>query len=329
MLAELRAVLEADLPAQDDAVKLSGILYDRCYSHSILDAGLVGQALPPANPDLTGALSPETGDTEAAWQAKAPAPPSPDLTDALAAANQSRGAWVEGWRIDQVLDDGRILARKSGALRSFLPGQYVTSRGLGSGPEEGMEITVFMTPGSADFQQMFYWAFGETISEFEPSASVLRIYWNIQVPGAPRLMEALTRELNRFQLPFRFKCLNHTSHFPRRDAAVLYIHRRYYPIAALLVERVHGEVRQWLNQSTPLFTRPLSHGLALAENPGESFGNHRCAILAAAMTASRGQAVEARLDEVRRQFQERGLSLDTPWLNANSPGDYEYPFALE
>ena len=300
MFEELRAVLAADLPAQDDAVRLSRILYDRCYTHSIFER-----------------------------QAEAPAPLEPDLTEALVAANQGRTAWVEGWRIDQMLDDGRIGARKDGALRSFLPGQYVTSRGMGSGLEEGLEIRVYVTAGSADFQQMYYWAFGETVSDYEPGQSALRIYWNIQAEGAPRLMAALTRELNRFQLPFRFKCLNRASQFPRRDAAVLYIHRRFYPIAALLVERVHSEVRQWLNQSTPLFTRALAHGLALAEDPGESFGNHRCTILAAAMTASRGQAVEARLDEVRRQFAERGLSLEAAWLNANSAGGYEYPFITE
>jgi hypothetical protein len=306
MLAELTAVLEADLPAQDDAAKLSGTLYDRCYTHSILDEKLERQA-------------------------EAPAPPKPDLTEALAAANQGRTAWVEGWRIDQTLDDGRIVARKNGAARSFLPGQYITSRGMGSGPEEALEITVFVTPGAADIQPAFYYAFGETVSEYEPGESLLRVYWNIQAEGAPRLMETLTRAFNRFQIPFRFKCLNHASHFPRRDAAVLYIHSRYYPIAAMLVERVHGEVLPWLNESTPLFTKPLSRGLALAEDPGDSFGKHRCAILAGAMAASCGRAVEDRLAEVRRQFEERGLSLDAPWLNsislnANSPGRYEYPF---
>jgi hypothetical protein len=93
------------------------------------------------------------------------------------------------------------------------------------------------------------------------------------------------------------------------------------------VETVHGEVLPWLSRSTPLFTRQLAHGLALAEDPGDSFGKHRCAILAGAMEASRGRAVEERLAEVRRHFEERGLSLDAPWLNAGSCGQYEYPIS--
>jgi hypothetical protein len=297
MLAELTAILAADLPTQEDAAKLSEILYSRCYTRSILDAGAVGQTA------------------------------SADLTQDLAAANRSRSAWVEGWRIDQMLDDGRIVARKNGAARSFLPGDYITHRGLGSGPEEGGEITVYVMPGTTGLQPSFYYAFGETIADRDPAGNTLRFYWNIQAPGAPKLMEALTRELNRFQLPFRFKCLNNASYFPRRDAAVLYIDRRYYPITAMLVERVHSEMRPWLNESTPLFAKPLAQGLALAEDPGDSFGKHRCAILADAMAASHGRTVEDRLAEVRRRFEERGHSLDSPWLNANSSAQYEYPFA--
>jgi len=247
-----------------------------------------------------------------------------DLTEALKAANGSRSKWVEGWRIDQVLDDGRIVARKNGTERAFLPGEYITHRGLGAGPKEGSDITVFVAAGSSEIQPAFYYAFGETIGDAEP-AEILRFYWNIQPEGAPRLMKALTRELNRFQLPFRFKCLNNTSFFSRRDAAVLYIDPRYYFVTALLVESVHSEVLRYLNAGTPLFTKPLAHGLALAEDPGDSFGQHRCAILGGAMTASRGKPVQERLAEVRRRFEERGLSLDTPWLNPNSPGRYEYP----
>jgi hypothetical protein len=52
---------------------------------------------------------------------------------------------------------------------------------------------------------------------------------------------------------------------------------------------------------------------------------HRCAILAAAMVASCGTPVEQRLEEVRRCFAERGLSLDSPWLNPNSAETYGYP----
>ena len=258
------AILEADLPGQDDAGSLSEVLYRRCYMHSILD--------PPA----------------AAHDGAADG----DLTAALTAANAGRAAWDEGWRIDQVLDGGRILARKGGAARTFLPGEYLTHRGLGAGPAGEKPVSIFLPEGSAEMQPGYYHAFGETAGEFEEGERVLRFYWNVSADGAPRLMEAVTRDFNRFQVPFQFKCGNRAGHYPRRDAAVLYLHGRYYAMAALLVERVHAGIGAWLNAGTPLFARRLADGLGFAEDPGDSFGQNRAKILAEAMTATRGQPVE-------------------------------------
>jgi hypothetical protein len=108
----------------------------------------------------------------------------------------------------------------------------------------------------------------------------------------------------------------------------LYLGQRYYAIAALLVERVHAQMREWLNPGTPLFARHLADGLGFAEDPGESFGKHRCKILAEAMTATHGKPAEERFEELRRQFERRGLSLDRPWLNPGSVDCYEFPFPV-
>ncbi len=298
MHGELAAILAADLPGQDDAAKLAEILYRDCYARSILDSTRVGN-----------------GDT-----------PNQDLTSILVAANRSRPVWDEGWRIDQILDEGRILATKGAAVRSFLPGEYLTHRGLGFGPEAEKKVSIFLPEGSADTQAGFYHVFGETAADFEDDQRPLRFYWNVSVEGAPHVTEALSGELNRFQIPFHFKCGSQSAHYPRRDAAVLYLQRRYYAIAALLMERVHARLGPWLSPGTPLFTRRFADGLGFAEDPGESFGKHRCTILAEAMAASRGQPVEERLQEVRHQFERRGLSLDRPWLNAGSRDSYEFPF---
>jgi hypothetical protein len=299
MLEELRAILSADLPRQDDADRLTDVLYGSCYIRSILD--------PPPAADPAG---------------------DRDLTSLLTAANAGHAAWDEGWRIDKLLDGGRILARKGNAARSFLPGEYLTRGGLGTALKDGKPVAVFLPPGSTDTQPGFYHAFGDTAGDFDIGEQTLRFYWNVSAEGAPRLTEAVTREFNRFQTAFQFKCGIRAAHYPRRDAAVLYLHKRYYAIAALLVERVHCRVRDWLDAGTPLFARRLADGLGFAEDPGESFGQHRCAILAAAMAATCGRPAEERLEEVRRQFERRGLSLDRPWLNAGSVDRYEFPFSL-
>jgi hypothetical protein len=296
LTAELEAILAADWLESDDPSKLAGRLYDRCYNHSILDPA-------PAR----------TADGR-------------DLLPTLLAANQSRPTWDEGWQIDQPLDDGRVLARKGGAARAFLPGEFITDRGPDRGPDAGGAINVFTAPGTPELQTWFYFAFGETVDDLGSGTASLRVYWNIAPEGAAPLMEAITRELNRFQVPFRFKCLRNTDHFTRRDPAILYVSRRYCPIVAMLVEKIYPRIRPWLRETVPLFTKPSAPGLGMAEDPGESFGQHRSKILAEAILASRGKSVPERLEELVRQFARRGLSLETPWLNAGSPEGYRYPF---
>jgi len=297
LLNELRAILAADLPDQDDPHKLAVVLYNRCYTESIFD--------PPST---------QTSEE--------------DLTEVLTAANQSRATWDEGWKIDQLLDGGRILARKGGAARSFLPGEYLTHRGIGSGPEAGARVSILAPRGSAELQAGYYYAFSETVSEFDEGERTVRFFWNVTREGAPRLMETITRAFNRFQIPFRFKCPARASAYPRRDAAVLYFDARYYSIAALVAESVYARVRSWLDAGTPLFTKHLADGLAFAEDPGGSFGENRMKILAAAMAASAGKPVEERLREVRKQFEQRGLSFDQPWLNPASVDRYDFPLPV-
>jgi len=296
MRRELEAIMATEWPEMEDTAALAKRLYKRCYNHSILD--------PPPAADATG----------------------PDLLDALIAANRGRATWDEGWRIDQPLDDGRVLARKGGAARAFLPGEFITDRGPDRGPEAEAPVNVFTAPGSADLQGAFYFAFGESVEELGPTIPTLRVYWNIAPEGAAHLMQALTREFNRFQVAFRFKCLRHVAHYSRRDAAILYVSRRSYPIVAMLIEKIYPSVRPWLRGAVPLFTKPVAHGLGMAEDPGDSFGAHRTKILAEALAASRDKSVDERMEELRRQFATRGISLDTPWLGPNSPETYVFPF---
>jgi hypothetical protein len=177
-------------------------------------------------------------------------------------------------------------------------------------------------------QPGFYHAFGNTVSEFDEGERMLRFYWNVSAVGVSRLVETVTGSFNRFQVPFQLKCCTRAAQYSRRDAAVLYVHPRYYPITAQLVERVHLGLRAWLDADTPLFARRLADGLGFAEDPGDSFGKHRCKILAEAMAATLGKPADERLREVARHFERRGLSLDRAWLNAGSIDRYEYPFPV-
>ncbi len=294
MTEELLAVLALEIDDLDS-------LYKRCYTR-----------------DCRMAAAEATGDGD-------------DLTAVLAAANQSRGWWDDTWRIVQPLDEGRVLARRGGAARPFRPGQYITLRGPGPVPKEDEPIRVFQPAGTADLQSSFYYAFGETVGEFDEFEDLLRLYWNVSLTGAPMLVSAITGEFNRFSVPFRFKCGQNSGIYERRDSAVLYFHRSYYGIVAQLAARIHADLAAqpgaYIRDSVPLFTRHLARGLGFAEDTGESFGRSRCAILGEAMAATRGCPVGERLAALRGGFEARGLRLDEPWRNRESHGQYPFPFA--
>jgi hypothetical protein len=51
-------------------------------------------------------------------------------------------------------------------------------------------------------------------------------------------------------------------------------------------------------------------------------------ILAAAMAATRGEPVDERLAQVRKQFEQLGLACDRPWLNPGSVDRYDFPLPV-
>ncbi len=283
--------------------ELTESLYRLCYSHRF-----IGTYYRPAQQPLDRALVQE-----------------------LQAANSSRTIHDQGWKIEQTHPSGKILASRNGITRWFLPGHYLADKGPGFHAKEECLAVIQMQRESTTEQAGFYMAFGETVSHDEENRDILRLYWNISANGAPRLMSGLTRELNRFQIPFMFKCGNRTEMYGRSDAAVLYVNRRYYAFLTRLLGRLYPEIADTLSPDIPLFTQRLADGLALAEDTpdGKSFGMNRCDIVAAALIACHERGLESadeRLAELHAQFRSRGLDPERPYLGPGSRRVYDFPF---
>ena len=245
-----------------------------------------------------------------------PCQDDPGLIAALRKANASQDVIDHGWKVVELLPDGGLLARKRGAIRRFEPGEYAAAdRGPGSRPEIGDTATVFGRRESLITQIGMYFIFSQAVAPIEEDTGLLRFYWNVLPPHVPALVEQLTSVLNAFAVPFRFKCPANADAYPRRDAGVLYVNRLYSHLTLPLIARIHHGLQ--LEPSVPLFTRQLAPGLGFAEDPGkgESFGMHRCRIVAEAMIA--GEPLES-------LFERAGLSLTRPYLNAGST-DIDWP----
>src|SRR5262249_30387509 len=147
------------------------------------------------------------------------------------------------------------------------------------------------------------------------------------------LMKYLTNELNTAKIPFRFKILNNPRSYPRADAGVLYVNKQYFQMSKRVLLRIYEKVRTYLEPSTPLFSKTLYPGLALAEDPNnnESFGQHRCRIFAEAIFTAHNKigldSVDEKIGEVYAYFEKLGLDLDRPYLNRRRlEDDYDLSF---
>jgi len=258
--------------------------------------------------------------------------PSPDdnLVAELSTAHAGRERWDGGWQTHRLLPSGQIIAQKGGDTRIFWPGEFVSHEGPGMAMREGARISVYVPRESREMQPGFYFVFSETVGDQQDDYNLLRFYWHVKESGAALLIRLITKEFNRFQLPFRFKSLANRIFYQRSDAAVLYINKRFYRLSVDLLSDIYYQLRENLGENTPLFTKPLASGLGLAEEPGngESFGQNRCRILAESLWSAYEKNLkteEAQLQEVRSQFERNGLTIDFPFLNPNSIDEYVFP----
>ncbi|MEO8368006.1 MAG: T3SS effector HopA1 family protein [Candidatus Solibacter sp.] len=255
-------------------------------------------------------------------------PPAENLTPVLRAAHAGQPCREFGWQVTQAFESGRILARKGGDIRGFEAGHYLNLDDPVGLPKKDHRVAICRPKDSTAIQAGYYHIFGEAIGEDGESLRLVRFYWNVRAEGAPRLVNIITRALGRFQIPYQMKLPQWRKAYCRRDTAVVYMNRRYYRIATAIFADVHAQIVEHLGSGTPLFTKPLAHGLGLAENTGESFGKTRCRMVAEALLKAReaGLLTEEQLaDAVIREFRQQGVDPELPYLNPGSYDRYEWP----
>lgn len=282
------------------AVRLQLQLYERCFCHRLEE-----------NP---GDLKP-------------PGASRDSLQQELSKANATTSKWEPGWQITHVLPSGQVVAQRYGVVRVFLPGQYVRSDGQAGQPRAGDGINAFFPRESAVTQEGYYFSIGEAVTGLDDDSSLVRFYLSITSSGATTLERLVTQRLNRWLVPFRLKVLTDPAHYSRLDAAVLFLNKRFFHVAAYNLRGLTKELETVFRKESPLFTKPLLPGFSMAEDPGngESFGLSRCRMLAEAIVnaySSGLQTEEARMKALNEVFTREGLSLDKPHLN---PGSIDYP----
>jgi HopA1 effector protein family len=249
-----------------------------------------------------------------------------DFTGTLSKANTTKGTWEPGWEIIKVECSDRIIVSKNGLSLWVFPKDLYTPDGT---IEIGKKVYLRMVREYKRLMPGFYMANSDaSFSERKKNDTVVRFYWNIQASYASSLMRYITGELNQENIPFRFKVLNNPRHYPRADAAVLYVNKKYIKTLSEPISTVYLKIKQGLNNPTPFLAKRIASGLSLAEDPNseESFGQNRCRLLEEAlfMIHERNFLSTAEcISEIKRHFQMMELNLDRPYLNPHSEDDYD------
>jgi len=244
----------------------------------------------------------------------------------LGGANAGEGCWEPGWRVlgEQA---GELEVVRAGLRIRVRPGQCVSDVEAHDGA--GTAVRLRLPNALADLSPGYYMALGDAQLSHASPGEILRVYWHVTAPGAAALMQSITRSLNRAGVPFRFKTLINPTDYTRCDSAVLYILREHYEVVRPLLDPIYGEVARFLRWRTPVFTKALAPGLAIAEQPpsSESFGMDRCRVLADGLIRAqelKRPSPDGRLRVVLDRFRRAEIRPGAPYLNPGSMDTYEF-----
>lgn len=254
--------------------------------------------------------------------------PGLSLPDELSRHNHSHEQLNPAWTVDAVDMAGAVYATKGNYRRMVYAGEFVYERHKRGPVQTGDALRLLVPHEERDAQSGFYFAFGQTPGD-DAIALQTRLYFHTTPTGSCQLLAWVTQTLNRYAIPFQFKCLNHPDLYSRPDSAVLYLQKPHVNLVMTLLSDALPALGAHLKPTIPPFTRLIAPGVSFAESPpnaNESFGTSRCGLLAQgiANALAQGQTASHFEPAIYALFSQIGLSFDEPYRNPDS----HYPYCF-
>ncbi|TKT92671.1 T3SS effector HopA1 family protein [Dyadobacter frigoris] len=154
-------------------------------------------------------------------------------------------------------------------------------------------------------------------------ASIVRFYFHLKIDtltvSIPLLILKISDLFNDRLISFRLKFSFTNDEFKRSDHFVLYVERRHFDVAAILIRWLHQEIEPFLDNRLPFFVKQVLSGIGFGSTPHQqssSFGVFRSKVIADAilflLEGNDGRPVREFLDEMWG-------GLEKFYLNPNSP----------
>ena len=256
-----------------------------------------------------------------------------EFIEGLSAANQTLRTIEQGWNLVHREADDTVHVSKAGRFRIAPPGQFQSTSSTGTDSCAESLISLPVLREDRDWLPMFYLAHSEMLPNQCDDLDNVRFYFHCDQHSVLDVMRSVTGTLNRYQVPFRLKCLDHPRLYGRSDALVLYVEKRYVQFVARCLMSLSDGAAFQLSDPVPLFSKRLVQGIGIAEDPGDgqSFGQQRTRLLAEALLDAHDADClhdDGVLAHIERRFKEAGLDLRRPHLNAGSVDWYTIPGQL-
>ena len=249
------------------------------------------------------------------------------FVEALSGANAGQGYHESGWELLETAEEN-ALVRKGGLAVQVSKAAHPALKDGSATPGDALRLP--FEKESLGTMPGYYLASGDVEFPDGNLTAIVRLYWNLMPEGAVLLVRKVTELLNQQRFRFRLKVLSDPTRYVRCDSAVLYIVRDDYELIAPAISEIYTELAAYLKLDVPALTKQLAPGLGLAEDPGDgqSFGLHRCGLLAEGIIAAhklKEASLAGRLRVLSEHFEEAGIDLETPYLNAGSNDIYRLP----
>jgi hypothetical protein len=266
------------------------------------------------------------GATSAEWGSRQSPADSVSFIRALSAANAGTGCREKGWEVISSRADETAVC-KDGLTFIVRPDACIRPDSMPLQP--GLLVCLSLPGERKNISPGYYMALSNQGDISNDALPLVRIYWNLKREGAVIFISHFTRLLNEANIFFHIKVLNNPYAYIRCDAGVMYFCKTDYEVISSIFYNAYTKIASYLKLNIPVFTKFIAPGIGLAEDPGthESFGQHRCSILADALISAyeRGvRSLDRKLEIIEEHFAAKRIHLNTPYLNPGSADIYSF-----
>ncbi len=246
------------------------------------------------------------------------------LVARLRSAHAHTREFEPDWLIEEVRPDlgpGAIVAFREGVRKILTPVDYVVPESPFGPHSIGTPVWVSRRRDVVIEGTWRTWGAGWPANA-DQAGPLFRVYFSFDMGDMPAVAAAVTGVADDGTWMLKFAVEPQAE--GRRDVCVLYARSQDLGHWRPLLASVNRSLQGLQARTTPPFSRPVAPGIAVAEDPvgPESFGEDRCARVAAVLAAGEGfHGVDELADALASAFAQDGLDLRQPDRRAKQRGD--------